>query len=157
MPKWLICPAPPRSGTTYLYKALTAAANAHHVQAPRIKEVHWIERGHPDRLDQEFGPPTNRFYLDFSPGYALHPARFWDKVRALPTDGSVKFVIPLRDPIDQLFAHYLHDLKMHVTQDRDRDIAYPLLGTPAMSRYFADRSTVFTTSSHGSARRTCSC
>ncbi|OWK30173.1 hypothetical protein SPDO_18550 [Sphingomonas dokdonensis] len=142
--QWLISPGLPRGGTSYLFSSLADAANRPFIQASREKEVHWLERGSPELLENMYGPHrAGAYYLDFSPGYSRLDGKLKEKAAHLPRDGSVKFIISLRHPVDQAYSHYLHDLKGHVSKGERANFYYPFFGQAAVSTYFVDRTPLF--------------
>lgn len=141
--KWLICPGLPRAGTTYLFGNLARPENAHRFNIPTLKETNRLFLDDPDApvAFDSFHP--ERYSLDFSPGYSLSPGLFWQQVRDLPVDGSVKFIVTIRHPVAQAFAHYVHDISRHIAYERRLHLHFPFFGDAAMRRYFIDRSALF--------------
>ncbi|WP_144037058.1 hypothetical protein [Sphingomonas sp. TZW2008] len=142
MQRWLICPGLPRSGTTFLFDQF-ATRNRQYFNVPEAKEVHWLEREPPAEVGSVYPNASDgKIFLDFSPGYSGYPERFKRNLEAVPKDGSVQFIVALRDPVEQAFAHYLHDVASHVVLDWAGDLRYPFFGQQQMMSYFVERAEI---------------
>lgn len=136
--KFLISPGLPRSGTTYTYHNLLAKGNSEFFNAPQSKETNFFSR---DYRIENFVAGCNtdfqdRYFIDYSPSYLLKGNSFVDNVLKLGGKADVKFVIHLRNPIDQMFAHYLHDIKGHISKRQKTDsVDYSFFSRKSLKKY----------------------
>lgn len=136
--KFLISPGLPRSGTTYTYHNLLAKGNSEFFNAPQSKETNFFSRDY--RIENFVaGCKTDfqdRYFIDYSPSYLLKGNSFVDNVLKLGEKADVKFVIHLRNPIDQMFAHYLHDIKGHISKRQKTDsVDYSFFSRKSLKKY----------------------
>lgn len=140
--KLVISPGLPRSGTTYLYKQLVAY-NAQHFNCGRSKEMNIFAR--PGLSEEEFKSAFTtadpaRAYLDFSPAYLVSRNPAIDHLIDFPAKEK-KIILHLRNPVDQFFAHYLHDIKIDSSSSVDRPFSHGAwTSTRALGKYLSFRA-----------------
>ncbi|MGD9616325.1 MAG: hypothetical protein AB7H90_13595 [Alphaproteobacteria bacterium] len=136
----LVSPGFPRSGTTYLFEQLARSRDLFNV--PHGKEINYF-------LNHEFSEKTflplfpghsdDKYYMDFSPAYLFSPnaiRRIIDAASSI----EIRVVVHLRHPVDQAYAHYLHDIKAHIaTREQGDNVFYPLFSAPALRKYLMCR------------------
>lgn len=141
--KFLISPGLPRSGTTYLHHQLVVV-NEGVFNAPREKETNIFWSGMPlqQALNDKFlTRDPDRFFLDFSPSYLAGPPGAVERIAALARSHEVKIVLHLRNPVEQAYAHYLHDIAAHASRlEFDGNPDFSFWTGSVLDRYLVPRS-----------------
>ncbi|MDR3494368.1 MAG: hypothetical protein P4L82_07175 [Ancalomicrobiaceae bacterium] len=136
--KLVISPGLPRSGTTYTFSQLHVT-NDGTFNKPKQKEINpFNEPCTAERFKSFFDEPDDsKYYIDFSPAYLV--ARRDTIDNALAFDATLKrFIINLRHPVDQVYAHYLHDLKAHFgVMQYGANVWRPLFSRDSMLKYLS--------------------
>ncbi|UWR24428.1 sulfotransferase [Sulfitobacter sp. S190] len=143
--KHLIIPGMAKAGTTFLFDQLARDTDVFNV--PRIKELNYLTDARKQVSTKgymELFPDSapDRIFIDASPVYlqSLRPlARIVGKV--LP-DREMRFIITVRDPIQTMWSHYLHDLKSTICPiwRHPNPGSFSLFEKPVLKRYFKHRS-----------------
>jgi hypothetical protein len=139
--KLVVCPGLPRSGTTYLFKEL-CELNTDIFNSPKTKEIHvFFQSSDPEAIRQHFHENSeDKFYLDASPGYLISKKPAIENILKCAAQEK-KIILCLRHPVDQLFAHYLHDLKAHYSKRQfGDDVSRPLFAQTTLGRYMSMRA-----------------
>jgi hypothetical protein len=145
--KLLICPGLPRCGTTYLFHQL-ANTGASVFNIPYTKETNYFSRT--SQCDEKSfrslysHHSDDKIYLDFSPAYLADPRAIL-RIADFSQNHNVRVIVSLRHPVDQAFAHYLHDLKAHVSKRERTDPYYPFFCAASLKRYLVKRASVVRT------------
>lgn len=140
--KLLISPGLPRSGTTYIYKQLTHGGNAELFNIPKSKEMNFFFNNinRDEFLSAYKIDNPEKYFLDFSPSYMMSRLDVVGNIRAFPSS-EVKVIINLRHPVEQAYAHYLHDLKAHVARrEYGNDVFRPMFSEDVVGRYVRRRA-----------------
>ena len=144
MRKLLVCPGLPRSGTTYLFKQLRHL-NEEMFNPPLGKEINIFNNPiSEEQFQASFARhDKEKYYIDFSPVYLI--GRFPAIDNIINFSATEKKIIRcLRHPVDQLFAHYLHDIKAHhALLQFGNDVTRPLFATSTLNRYMSMRSEAY--------------
>lgn len=151
--KLVVVPGLPRSGTTYVFHQLLTR-NPELFNSALQKESHVFEKpSGPDDVKVFFGEhDPSKWYMDASPGYLIGQADAIPNILAFPA-AEKKVVLCLRNPVDQLFAHYLHDIKAHwALRQFGDDVARPLFATSTLKRYLSMRAAAITALVEGVGR-----
>jgi hypothetical protein len=140
--KLLICPGLPRCGTTYLFHQLASTGRAA-FNVPRTKETNYFSRF--PRLDEKLfrsmytDYSDDKYFLDFSPAY-LADSRAIFRMAESSHYHDIRMIINLRHPVDQAYAHYLHDLKAHISRGERPDPYYPFFCAASLRKYLIKRA-----------------
>src|SRR5205823_4307854 len=85
------------------------------------------------------------YFLDFSPAY-LSNSQAISRLARAAGDHDVKVILHLREPVSQAYAHYLHDLKAHVTSiDDPRNDSYSFFSRQSLHKYLRLRAPLIET------------
>ena len=140
----LISPGMARSGTTYLYSQF-AAQNKEFFNTPRRKENNFFVNSCSVPEFKELFPSDfdgSKYSIDYSPGYFASPTNWLENMLKFPA-AKKKIIIHLRNPVDQMFAHYLHDVKSHLAKrEYGDDVDRPFFRINVLKRYLAKRADV---------------
>lgn len=142
-PKTVISPGLPRSGTTYTFRSLMEGENRKYFNVPKTKEINFFSQ---DRNINEFyssfhEKDDNKIYIDYSPSYLTSTANNFDHLIEHKKEMDFKFILHLRHPIDQMYAHYLHEIKAHISKRQlGDDVRYSFFSTKSLKKYSALRS-----------------
>jgi hypothetical protein len=140
--KLLVCPGIPRCGTTYLFHQL-AKHDGTTFNVPRTKETNYFGRS--SRFDDKSfrsmyrSCNDERYYLDFSPAYLRTPHAIAG-IAEFAKYHEVRAIINLRHPVDQAYAHYLHDIKAHISKRERMELNYPFFCIASLNRYLVKRA-----------------
>ncbi len=139
----LVCPGLPRCGTTYLFQNL-AASGRRICNIPSTKEINYFSRFSDMDLSSflSFYPDhrMDRYFVDFSPAYLSDPHAIARIVKASERN-EVRIILSLRHPVDQAYAHYLHDLQAHISKlEQGQNVYYPFFSARSLRRYLVKRS-----------------
>ena len=140
--KLLINVGLPRSGTTYLHGQFLRSPFRHVLNIPKTKEVNFFNvKGTVEQFKENFlRTEGHMFYIDFSPSYLVGRCLAIENIIAFPATEK-KVVINLRDPVDQAYAHYLHDLKAVISRRLSGDdVYYPFFCAKSLGKYMAMRA-----------------
>src|SRR5690625_21874 len=107
----VVWPGLPRSGTTYTFHSISQTANRDFFNIPYKKELNFFSR---DRTAEEFidqydSDNDNKYYIDYSPSYLVGAPNSIERIQRYSGIFNFKFILHLRHPVDQMYAHYLHD------------------------------------------------
>lgn len=141
--KLLVSPGMPRAGTSYLCHQLFGR-NGELFNVPPTKETNFFNRSRDENEFRSLFPDyrENRYSIDYSPAYLISRTSWLDNIIRLPASEK-KIILHLRNPVDQIFAHYLHDLKAHWGKRQYGDDVYrPLFKTEVLRSYLAKRAEV---------------
>jgi hypothetical protein len=113
----LLVPGLAKAGTTFLFDQL--AQQGGRFAPSRSKEInHFLRRpdsGRERYLDHFPSWDPAQVLVDASPAYLQQGDRdLAARIRRILQRDAVQVLILLRDPIDALLSHYLHDMKSHV-------------------------------------------
>lgn len=140
----LIVPGLAKAGTTFLFEQLAAQPGL--FGRAREKEIGYFTRGGPIAREAYLAlfPEGERgsILLDASPAYIQNRHDTARRIRATLAQDEVSVVILLRDPIDALFSHYLHDLKSTIGRPSwtgARPEAHALAEEAVLARYLRPR------------------
>ncbi len=140
----LIVPGMAKAGTTFLFDQL--AAQPALFGRAREKEIGWFLRpGAPDRAGYLALFPEaarGRILLDATPLYTQQGPEVARRIRAALRADEVHVAILLRDPLDALFSHYLHDLKSTIGRPSwsgARPTRHALAEEATLARYLRPR------------------
>lgn len=137
----ILCPGMARAGTTWLHSQLANAQNTHHFDFGKTKEseVFTGEQDHPwDWYYPDAG--QGRASVDVSPYYLSHWSPWIDNILAHQFR-SVKVILMLREPVEQLWSHYLHDIRAHISRRYMGDeVNFSLWKPETLYRYCAKRA-----------------
>lgn len=139
----VVSPGLPRSGTTYTFHSISQKANRDFFNIPYKKELNFFSR---DQTAEEFtdqydSDDDNKYYIDYSPSYLVGAPNSIGRIQRYSGIFNFKFILHLRHPVDQMYAHYLHDLKAHIsTRQRGDDVHYSFFSRKALKKYCALRS-----------------
>lgn len=137
----VVIPGLPRSGTTYLFHQLLTR-NPGLFNSARRKEHHFFdEAGDVERFKSFYGEcDPDKLYMDASPAYLTR------QTPAIPNildfgARETRFILCLRHPVDQLYAHYIHDIKAHWARRQfGDDVARSLFTQQVLRQYLAMRA-----------------
>ncbi|HEV7268451.1 MAG TPA: FkbM family methyltransferase [Falsiroseomonas sp.] len=141
----LVIPGLAKAGTTFLFEQL--AAQPDRFGRAREKEIGYFSR--PGAVAREeylaLFPQKDRgrILLDASPAYIQNRADTARRLREALAGDRVDVAILLRDPIDALFSHYLHDLKSTIGRPSwmaQRPESYALTEEAVLDRYKRPRA-----------------
>ncbi|WP_372620497.1 FkbM family methyltransferase [Falsiroseomonas sp.] len=141
----LVIPGLAKAGTTFLFEQL--AAQPALFGRAREKEIGYFSR--PGAVTREdylaLFPEADRgrILLDASPAYIQNRPDTARRLREALAGDRVDVVILLRDPIDALFSHYLHDLKSTIGRPSwiaERPESYALSEEAVLARYLRPRA-----------------
>lgn len=137
--KLVISPGLARSGTTYLYHSLSDN-HPYLFNFGPSKELNFFDTScDPKAFRALFdAPDDNKYYVDYSPAYLCDSRRAVDNIAAFPAQEK-KIILHLRHPVDQLFAHYLHDIKAHYAMRQFDKVHSPLFSETITRNYMALR------------------
>lgn len=141
--KLLIGPGLPRSGTTYTYHNLMSKENSGFFNSPSTKETNFFSKNFQfdDFRKMCKTDLEDRYFIDYSPSYLLKNNSFVKNIKKIDKSIDVKFILHLRHPIDQMFSHYLHDLKAHISKREKGDsVEYSFFSEKALKKYSPMRS-----------------
>lgn len=142
-PNILVSPGLPRSGTTYTFHSLISGKNRDNFNAPKTKEINFFSR---DRDIKDFfgffdSADENKIYIDYSPSYLVGRSGAIKRIVENKDYANFKFILHLRHPVDQMYAHYLHDIKAHISKRHyGDDVKYSFFSEKALKKYAAYRS-----------------
>jgi hypothetical protein len=143
--KLLVSPGLPRCGTTYLYAQLGIYNRASFNTPTAGKETNFFFKSNISK--DEFAAMYNtndnsKYYIDFSPAYLLPKNSYAiDNLCLGNVSNDVKIILHIRNPLDQAYAHYLHDIAAHVSKrEFGENVSYLLFGMKSLPRYFVQRS-----------------
>ena len=138
----LFCPGIPRSGTSYLFVHL-ARHNADKINMPKTKESRmFMEKNLQEIFFSYYGdnPSLEKFFLESTPTYLSIAG-------GLPIDHFINFparekkvIINLRAPVEQIFAHYMHDVKAHISMLEGKTASYSFFHPAVLKKYLYPRS-----------------
>ncbi len=137
--KLVISPGLARSGTTYLYHNLFEN-HPYLFNFGPSKELNFFDRSHdPAKFRALFDTPDDsKYYIDYSPAYLCDSRRAIDNIIAFPALEK-KIILHLRHPVEQFFAHYLHDIKAHYAPRQFDKVHSPLFSETIARNYMALR------------------
>lgn len=137
----LICPGMARGGTTYLYHNLVKS-NPAKMNESHSKELNFFGSNNDPETFKSFFPDAREdaYYLDFSPSYLVYESAAVNNIIGFPA-ANKKIIIHLRNPVDQLFAHYMHDVNTHyANREFGNVVKCPLFSWGILKNYMAIRS-----------------
>lgn len=142
MARALICPGLPRTGTTYLSYIFSRPENKDYFNLPHHKEMTSLYKG---GFINDFDYPNvvdGRIYLDFSPQYSVKSDRFIEELKNVNLSHEYQFIFMLREPLEQMFSHYLHDIQEHISTQitTGNAIYYPLMAPSVFNKYVRSHS-----------------
>jgi hypothetical protein len=140
--KLLVSPGLPRSGTTYTFHSLIDGDNRGVFNAPKSKEMNFFSNSsNYDELLECFNEhDKTKFFIDYSPSYFVGCNDSLDRMSALKNEIDFKFILHLRHPLDQMYAHYLHDIKAHISKREMGDnVGYSFFSEKSLKKYSALR------------------
>jgi len=109
--KFLIVPGLPKSGTTFLYSQLSKQTGHFNVPTER-KEIDYFRRG--SNYDEYVGlfntTDEEKAFLDASPLYLDNIVENSARINECTTGHDLKFVVCIRNPLERIYSHYLHDI-----------------------------------------------
>lgn len=137
----LVSPGLPRSGTTYLFEQL-AHRNRLLFNIPLEKETNFFEQ-HADKktfLKMFRNYQSDRYFVDYTPSYLISRGNPIKNILRMDACEK-KIIVHLRNPVDQIFAHYLHDIKSHIAKRQYGDQVGRILFDPSViKKYLAKRA-----------------
>jgi FkbM family methyltransferase len=141
----LVVPGMAKAGTTFLFEQL--GRQAEHIATTRNKEPNYFLRGtglsRAEYLAKFRDPVPGKVLLDVSPTYIGSGAPVAERIRQVLPEDEVSVAILLRDPVDRLFSHYLHDLKSFIGRpswDGTRPATFALTAPDVLARYTRPRT-----------------
>ena len=140
--KMAICPGLPRGGTSYLFRALKASGTEE-FNIPVLKETNYftrftdVDEGAFRSLYPEASPA--KYYLDVSPAYLAHPAAI-ERIVNCAQHHDIRIIISLRQPIEQAYSHYLHDLRVRIGPRQRLNAYYPFFSKDALKKYLKPKA-----------------
>ena len=141
--KFLISPGLARSGTTYLnFQLVVLNRELFNVPFGKETNVFWANQPLEDLLSEKFkSRDPEKYFVDFSPSYLAGSIRAVERIANLAKSHEVKLVIHLRNPVDQAYAHYVHDVAAHVCRlEFGENANYPFWAEKALNRYLVPRA-----------------
>lgn len=140
----LIIPGLAKAGTTFLFEQLAAQPGL--FGRAKEKEIGYFARGGQVAREAylKLFPERDRgrVLLDASPSYIQNRSDTAARIRDVLAGDEVDIVILLRDPVDALHSHYLHDLKSTIGRPSwtgARPAAHALSDAATLDRYLRPR------------------
>lgn len=146
--KILIHPGPPRTATTSIY-AQIERNNSDRFNPSKSKEMHFFsnsgytESGFKKTLVSE---EDDRFCVDFSPTY-INTETAIRNICNIPNDVEVKLLLGIRHPLEQIYSHYQHIVKTHISNFEycpDFNVSYGFFSRTVLhSQIFVKRAPLY--------------
>jgi hypothetical protein len=117
--------------------------NRANFNVPKMKEINFFgqERNLSDFFSKFHDNNPNKIYIDYSPGYFTSIDHSVDRMIGFKNDFDFKFILHLRHPVDQMYAHYLHEIKAHISKRQfGDDVRYSFFSVKSLQKYCAFRS-----------------